>query len=249
MWYNSSGDIHLEIVNAEFEEYLLNLSYSVTGLLEIAVTFSSSGVCNKTSVTQYHGKTVVWSFLCVTLSSFSHWPVEGVLTGVSVSSTTLIIESRDCIGSGEEYRIVATFTNTSTELVNVPFTSIIEHDLGDRVMDNTEYSITVSVVDMTSGTVIDERTVMFTTPSELPPETSATDTHCTCGAVDEEDDEKVTYIAVGVSCGVLLGLVVGVIATVLVVVMKKMNTSQCDKGHLHAVCIELLVSRVMYCCL
>ena len=97
--------------------------------------------------------------LCATLSSFSHWTVEG--------ATTLIIESRDCIGSGEEYRIVATFTNTSTELVNVPFTSIIEHDLGDRVMDNTEYSITVRVVDMTSATVIDERTVTFTTP---PPE-------------------------------------------------------------------------------
>ena len=49
--------------------------------------------------------------------------------------------------------------------------------------------------------------------------------------MDEEDDEKVTYIAVGVSCGVLLGLVVGIIATVLVVVVvKKMNTSHCDKG-------------------
>ena len=152
--------------------HLLLLNSSMTGLLEIAVTFSS-GVCNKTSVTEYHGKTVVWSFLCATLSSFSHWPVEDVLTSVSVSSTTLIIESRDCIGSGEEYRIVATFTNTSTELVNVPFTSISEHDLGDRVMDNTEYSITVRVVDMTSATVIDERTVMFTTskpPSEPPSE-------------------------------------------------------------------------------
>ena len=160
----SNEDVFYE---SAFSEGLhtLKLNYSVTGLLEIAVTFSS-GVCNKTSVTQYHGKTVVWSFLCATLSSFSHWPVEGVLTSVSVSSTTLIIESRDCIGSGEEYRIVATFTNTSTELVNVPFTSIIEHDLGDRVMDNTEYSITVRVVHMTSGTVIDERTVMFTTPSE-----------------------------------------------------------------------------------
>ena len=192
----------------------------MTGLLEIGVTFSS-GVCKKTSVTQYHGKTVVWSFLCAILSSFSHCAVEGVLTCVSVSSTTLIIDS---IGSGEEYRIVATFTNTSTELVNVPFTPIIEHDLGDRLMDNTEYSITVRVVDMTSGTVIDERTVMFTTPSETLPEPNINvidNTHCTCGAVDKEDDENVIYIAVGVSCGVLLGLVVGIIATVLVVVLKK----------------------------
>ena len=40
-------------------------------------------------------------------------------------------------------------------------------------------------------------------------------TGCTCGV---EDDEKVTYIAVGVSCGVL---VVGMMATVLVVVVRK----------------------------
>ena len=171
-------DINHQSPNSESYHILL-FNSSMTGLLEIiiAVTFSI-GVCNKTSVTQYHGKTVVWSFLCATLSSFSHWPVEGVLTGVSVSSTTLIIESRDCIGSGEKYRIIATFTNTSTELVNVPFTSISEHDLGDRVIYNTEYSITVRVVDMTSGTVIDERTVMFTTPSEPPSETPSEPGEC-----------------------------------------------------------------------
>ena len=80
-------DIHYE--RAGFKGYhLLKLNDSLTGvLLEIAITFSS-GVCNKTNVTQYHGKTVVWSFLCATLTSFSHWPVEGVLTSVSVSSTT-----------------------------------------------------------------------------------------------------------------------------------------------------------------
>ena len=56
-------------------------------------------------------------------------------------------------------------------------------------------------------------------------------THCTGCTCCVEDDEKVTYIAVGVSCGVLLGLVVGMMATVLVVVvMKKMHTSHCDKG-------------------
>ena len=180
----SNEDVFYESAFSEGSDryHTLKLNYSVTGLLEIAVTFTSS-MCNKTSVTQYHGKTVVWSFLCAAFSSFSHWTVEGVLTSVSVSSTTLIIGSRDCIGSGEEYRIVATFTNTSTELVSVSFTSIIEHDLGDRVMDNTEYSITVRVVDMTSGTVIDEKTVMFTTPpSETPSEPGECD-HLICVAV------------------------------------------------------------------
>ena len=78
---------------------------------------------------------------------------------------------------------------------------------------------------------------MFTTPSKPLPEPSVIDnTHCTCGAVEEEDDEKVTYIAVGVSCGVLLGLGVGVIPTVLVVVVvKKINTSHYGKGQLQCV--------------
>ena len=76
-------DIHYERASSD-RYHTLNLNYSVTGLLEIAVTFSSS-VCNKTSVTQYHGKTVVWSFLCATLSSFSHWTVEEC---IPVSSTT-----------------------------------------------------------------------------------------------------------------------------------------------------------------
>ena len=78
-----TNDIHYEVAGSE-GYHLLSLNYSVTGLLEIAVKFSS-GVCNKTSVTQYHGKTVVWSFLCATLSSFPHWTVEEC---VSVSFTT-----------------------------------------------------------------------------------------------------------------------------------------------------------------
>ena len=65
----SNKDVFYESAFSE-RLHTLILNYSVTGLLEIAVTFSSD-VCNKTSVTQYHGKTVVWSFLCGTLSSFS----------------------------------------------------------------------------------------------------------------------------------------------------------------------------------
>ena len=89
---------------------------------------------------------------------------RGVLTSVSVSGTTLIIQSRDCIASPENYMIVATFTDTSTELVNVSFNSTIEHDVGDDVMPDTQYSITVVLVETTSNTVIDERT-SFITPS------------------------------------------------------------------------------------
>ena len=82
-------DIHYERASSD-RYHTLNLNNSVTGvLLEIAVTFSS-GVCNKTSVTQYHGKTVVWSFLCATLSSFSHWPVQEC---IPVSSTTQAMPS------------------------------------------------------------------------------------------------------------------------------------------------------------
>ena len=65
----SNKDVFYESAFSE-QLHTLILNYSLTGLLEIAVTFSS-GVCNKTSVTQYHGKTVVWSFLCATLFSFS----------------------------------------------------------------------------------------------------------------------------------------------------------------------------------
>ena len=61
-------DVHYERGKSE-GYHTLRLNYSVTGLLlEIAVTFSS-GVCNKTSVTQYHGKKVV---CCVPLSLHSH---------------------------------------------------------------------------------------------------------------------------------------------------------------------------------
>ena len=54
----SSEDIHYE--NASTEEFhQLNLNYSVSGQLEIAVTFS--GACEKTSAIEYTGEPV---FLC-----------------------------------------------------------------------------------------------------------------------------------------------------------------------------------------
>ena len=157
----SNGGLHYDESASSEESHQLTLSYSVTGQLEISVTFSSH-VCSKTTVTQYHCETVLLTFLC-SMSTFS--TARGVLTGVSVSGTTLIIQSRDCIASPENYRIVATFTNTSTELVNVSFNSAIEHDVGDEVNPDTQYSITVVLVETTSNTVIDERLITFTTPS------------------------------------------------------------------------------------
>ena len=56
----SSEDIHYESVSTE-EFHQLNLNYSATGTLEVAVTFS--GACEKTSAIEYNGEPcfyVVW---------------------------------------------------------------------------------------------------------------------------------------------------------------------------------------------
>ena len=152
----SSGATHYERGSSE-DSHLLTLDYSETGPVEIAVTFSSA-VCNKTTVTHYLGKTVFLSCgVCHSLHIYS--AVEGVLTSVLLRSRTLVIESRDCIASPENYRIVVTSTDTpSTELVNVSFSPTIEHDVGDVVRPNTQYTIRVQIVEATSGAVIDEMT-------------------------------------------------------------------------------------------
>ena len=49
---------------ASLGSHQLRLNYSVTGLLEISVIFSSH-VCSKTTVTQYHGKSVLLPFSVV----------------------------------------------------------------------------------------------------------------------------------------------------------------------------------------
>ena len=152
---HSSGATHYERGSSE-DSHLLTLDYSETGPVEIAVTFSSA-VCNKTTVTHYLGKTVFLSCgVCHSLHIYS--AVEGVLTSVSLRSRTLVIESRDCIASPENYRIVVTSTDTpSTELVNVSFSPTIEHDVGDVVRPNTQYTITVVLVETTSNTIVEER--------------------------------------------------------------------------------------------
>ena len=125
--------------------------------MEIAVTLSSA-FCIKTTVTHYLGKTVFLSCgVCHSLHIYS--AVEGVLTSVSLRSRTLVIESRDCIASPENYRIVVTSTDTpSTELVNISFSPTIEHDVGDVVRPNTQYTIRVQIVEKSSNTTTDEMT-------------------------------------------------------------------------------------------
>ena len=157
---HSSGATRYERGSSE-DSHLLTLDYSETGPVEIAVTFSSA-VCNKTTVTHYLGKTVFLSCgVCHSLHIYS--AVEGVLTSVSLRSRTLVIESRDCIASPENYRIVVTSTDTpSTELVNVSFSPTIEHDVGDVVRPNTQYTITVVLVETTSNTIVEERNEVIT---------------------------------------------------------------------------------------
>ena len=91
-----------------------------------------------------------------------------MLTDISLN-TSLIIESRDCIASPENYTLVVTFTNTHTELrqsVNISFKSTVEHDVGDMLMADTVYLIIVVLVETTSDTVIDEMNTTIRTPPE-----------------------------------------------------------------------------------
>ena len=78
-----------------------------------------------------------------------------MLKDISLSSTTLIIESRNCTASPENYRIVVSSTDTPyTELLNV---SSIEHDVGGLVAPGSQYTVRVQLIEITSDTVIDER--------------------------------------------------------------------------------------------
>ena len=156
----SSEDIHYESVSTE-EFHQLNLNYSVTGPLEIAVTFS--GAREKTSTIEYTGELCLY-FLCGTLREIASTAVEGVLTNISFSSAnrTLIILSRDCIASPENYTLVVTFISTQDKSVTVPFNSTVVLDVGDVLIPNTMYYISVELVETTSGVVIDEMNTTVT---------------------------------------------------------------------------------------
>ena len=84
----------------------------------------------------------------------------------------LVIESRNCTATPENYRIVVTSMTdmTLTQLVNVTFNHKIEHDVGGLVEPGSQYPIRVELVESTSGVVIDERnyTIINTTTTETP---------------------------------------------------------------------------------
>ena len=104
--------------------------------------------------------------MCAIYSLHIYSAVEGVLTSVYLRSRTLVIESRDCVGDRENYRIVIA---TPITLVNVSFNATVEYDLGDIVSSGTE--ITVQLVETTSNTIIDEMTytiTMYPTPTVTP---------------------------------------------------------------------------------
>ena len=108
--------------------------------------------------------------MCPTLSlslSLSLSTVEGVLTSVYLRSRTLVIESRDCISSPQNYRIIV--ANGTTTLVNLPLNPTGEYDLGDLV-SSPGTVITVQLVDTRYNTTIDKRnyTIMYPTPTVSP---------------------------------------------------------------------------------
>ena len=163
--WRSGEDTHYENAGSE-ESHQLKLNYSVTGPLEIGVHFLGS-TCTKSSAISYNGKKVNFSYLSYQLHFIS---VERVLSRASFISTntTLIVQSRDCIDSPENYTLVVTFTNNLTESLNVSFNAFIVCDVGDviKLMADTVYIISVVLVETTSDTVIDEMNMTIKTLPE-----------------------------------------------------------------------------------
>ena len=110
----------------------------------------------------------LFSVFCNDSLHISWHSVKGVLTDISLN-TSLIIESRDCIASPEDYTLVVSFNNTDTDLqqsVNISFNSTVVHDVGDMLMEDTVYLIIVVLVETTSNTVIDEMNTTIRTPPQ-----------------------------------------------------------------------------------
>ena len=96
--------------------------------------------------------------------------VSNILISVELNSTSfLIIESRDCIASPENYSIVVTINDTDTKLVNVTFNSNIQYDVGDQLMPNIQYIIRTVIIERNSSTVIDENITVITYSTSTDP--------------------------------------------------------------------------------
>ena len=98
--------------------------------------------------------------------------VEEVITDVSFSSAdrALIIQSRDCIASPEDYSVVVHYINTQNEVeqaaLNVSFNTTVVIDLRDELVPNTLYNFTARIVESKSGVVIDEMSIIDRTPQD-----------------------------------------------------------------------------------
>jgi hypothetical protein len=190
----------------------LYINHSVTGMLDIDITYSN-GVCEKSNATKYN--------------------VEGVLTSISLN-TSLIIESRDCIASPENYTLVVSFTNTDTDLqqsVNISFNSTVVHDVGDMLMADTVYLIIVVLVETTSDTVIDEMNTTIRTPPQpdidVPRPGNGEQNGEEMMKKAKEEEETTTYIAVAAGIGgVLLLAGGGIVMVVMVVIVRKRQSRQ-----------------------
>jgi hypothetical protein len=189
----------------------LYINHSVTGMLDIDITYSN-GVCEKSNATKYN--------------------VEGVLTSISLN-TSLIIESRDCIASPENYTLVVSFTNTDTDLqqsVNISFNSTVVHDVGDMLMADTVYLIIVVLVETTSDTVIDEMNTTIRTPSQ--PDIDVPGSVKPNEENETSTDLSYTYILVGVGGGVLLAACVGIVVVVAWLVRKRQSRGESNDNEL-----------------
>ena len=168
--------------------------------------------------------------------------MEGVLINVSFNSTdtTLVIVSRDCISSPEDYTLVVTFINTLNQLEQVPYvislnfssTVTVVLDMEEELTPDTLYNVSVEIVETTSGIVIDEMNTTIRTPHEPSWlhcyyfEFITEDVHnaADIGRPDSvQSKTNITYVAVGI-CGAFLVVVMCVIVVlVMVAIMKKQS--------------------------
>ena len=96
-----------------------------------------------------------------------------MITDVSFSRAdrALIIQSRDCIASPEDYSVVVHYINTQNEVeqtsLNVTFNTTVVIDLGDELVPNTLYNFSIRIVESKSGVVIDEMSITDKTSQDL----------------------------------------------------------------------------------
>ena len=96
--------------------------------------------------------------------------VKRVITDVSFSpaNRALIIQSRDCIASPEDYSVVVHYINAQNGVeqtsLNVSFNTTVVIGLGDELVRNTLYSFSARIFERKSSVVVDEMSITVKTP-------------------------------------------------------------------------------------